>query len=378
MESYEIVATTFMGLEKVLSTEISKLGGKDIEVLKRAVKFSGDDALLYRSNLALRTALRVLVPICTFSAHDEHELYAETKSFSWENLINLDQTFAIDATISGSLFTHSKYVALKVKDAIVDRFREKSGERPNIDTEQPDVLLNVHINYDSVTISLDSSGTSLDRRGYRKNANEAPINEALAAGIILIANWYSEIPFYDPMAGSGTFSIEAAMIGTYTPPGLNRKFAFENWTDFNEPLFKQVREELVKKISKSKPKIFTRDIDAKNIELIKENAKNAGVLECLDIKEEDFFESNPVTYSGTLILNPPYNERIKLDNPEEYYALIGDTFKKNYAGFDAWIISSEKEALKRVGLRAEQKTDLMNGGLEARLQKYVLFAGKRF
>jgi putative N6-adenine-specific DNA methylase len=378
MESFEMVATTFMGLEKVLAKEIQDLGGTEIEIMKRAVKFGGDDALLYRSNMALRTALRVLVPICTFTAHDEHDLYNETKSFSWENLINLDQTFAIDATISGALFNHSKYVTLKVKDAIVDRYREKSGERPNIDTEQPDVLLNVHINYDSVTISLDSSGTSLDKRGYRKNANEAPINEALAAGIILTTAWTPDIPFYDPMAGSGTFSIEAAMIGTNTPPGLNRRFNFESWADFNPELFQKVKADLISRISKTKPQIFTRDIDSSNLSIIVENAKNAGVLECLDIKEEDFFASNAMSFSGLIVMNPPYNERIKLDNPEEFYSLIGDTFKKNYAGFDAWIISSEKEALKRVGLRAEQKTDLMNGGLEARLQKYVLFAGKRF
>jgi putative N6-adenine-specific DNA methylase len=378
MESYEMVATTFMGLEKILAKEIQDLGGTEIEIMKRAVKFAGDDAMLYRSNMALRTGLRILVPICTFSAYNEHDLYNETKSFSWENLINIDQTFAIDATISGALFTHSKYVALKVKDAIVDRYRDKSGERPNIDTENPDVLLNVHINYDSVTISLDSSGTSLDKRGYRKNANEAPINEALAAGILLTTAWTPDVPFYDPMAGSGTFSIEAAMIGTNTPPGLNRKFNFENWIDFDKETFKKVKEELIAKISKKKPQIFTRDIDESNIEIIKLNAKNAGVLEYLDLKTEDFFLSQAQSFNGVLVLNPPYNERIKIENPEEFYALLGDTFKKNYQGFDAWIISSEKEALKRVGLRAEQKTDLMNGGLEARLQKYVLFAGKRF
>ncbi len=373
-----MVATTFMGLEKVLAKEIKDLGGTEIEIMKRAVKFVGDDALLYRTNLALRTGLRVLVPICTFSASDEQDLYDETKSFSWENLINIEQTFAIDATISGSLFNHSKYVALKIKDAIVDRFREKLGSRPNIDTETPDIALNVHINYDQVQISLDASGLSLDRRGYRRNANEAPLNEVLAAGIILLTAWTPEIPFYDPMAGSGTFSIEAALIGTNTPPNLHRKFTFETWTDFDVELFEKVKADLESKISKTKPLIYTRDIDSKNLEIIKENAKNADVIDVLNIQEEDFFESKAISFSGLLIMNPPYNERMKIEKPEEFYALIGDTFKKNYTGFDAWIISSDKESLKRVGLRAEQKTDLMNGGLEARLQKYVLFAGKKF
>ncbi len=378
MNTYEMVATTFMGLEKVLAKEIKDLGGTEIELMKRAVRFTGDDELLYKANLALRTGLRVLVPICTFEASDEQDLYNETKSFSWENLISMEQTFAIDATISGSLFNHSKYVALKVKDAIVDRFREKLGARPNIDTETPDVALNVHINYDQVQISLDSSGKSLDRRGYRKNANEAPINEALAAGIILLSAWKPETAFYDPMAGSGTFSIEAALLGSHTPPNLNRTFTFETWTDFDSKLFEKVKTDLKSKITSNKLQIFTRDIDLKNLELISENAKNAGVLDKLDIQQEDFFESKALSFSGILVLNPPYNERIKIEDPDAYYALIGDTFKKNYAGFEAWIISSDKAALKRVGLRAEQKTDLMNGGLEARLQKYVLFAGKRF
>ena len=301
MNTYEMVATTFMGLEKVLAKEIKDLGGAEIEVMKRAVKFCGNDYLLYKTNLALRTGLRVLVPICTFEAADEQDLYDETKSFSWENLINMEQTFAIDATISGSLFNHSKYVALKVKDAIVDRFREKLGARPNIDTETPDVALNVHINYDQVSISLDASGKSLDRRGYRKNANEAPINEALAAGIILLTAWKPETPFYDPMAGSGTFSIEAALIGSNTPPNLNRNFTFETWTDFDSTLFEKVKADLRSKINTNKLQIFTRDIDAKNLEIITENAKNAGVLEYLDLKEEDFFESKALSFTGLLV-----------------------------------------------------------------------------
>jgi putative N6-adenine-specific DNA methylase len=366
MDKFEMVATTFMGLEKTLAQEILTLGGENIEILKRAVKFTGDDRLMYTANICLRTGLRVLVPLYDFEAVNEDELYDEVKRFQWEKIMKLEQTFAIDATISGSTFTHSKYVALKVKDAIVDRFRDKFGKRPDVGKENPDILLNVHINNENVTISLDSSGTSLDKRGYRKNANEAPINEALAAGIILISEWSAETPFYDPMAGSGTFSIEAAMIGTNTPPGLNRKFTFENWLDFDLPLFKEVWETLQKNIKKVDLQIFTSDLLTSNTKLIAENAKNAGMDEHIKISQEDFFESKPKTETGLIILNPPYNERMKIDNPEEFYAAIGDCFKKNYAGFNAWIISSDHASLKRVGLRAEQKTDLMNGGLEAR------------
>jgi putative N6-adenine-specific DNA methylase len=320
----------------------------------------------------------VLVPIMDFTAYNETELYNQIKEFSWEDILDLDQTFAIDTNTSGQAFKHSKYVALKAKDAIVDRFREKTGRRPDVGRERPDILLNIHINNEDVSISLDSSGQSLDKRGYRTNSNEAPINEVLAAGIILMTGWDATMPFYDPMAGSGTFSIEAALMGSNTAVGLNRNFAFQNWHDYNAKLYREVRESLQDARSTNPLQIFTSDLEAANIRHINTNAQRADMQDFINAKQVDFFESKPETETGILVINPPYNERMKIEDVEGFYATIGDTFKKNYAGFDAWIISSDRESLKRVGLRAEQKTDLMNGGLEARLQKYVLFLGKRF
>jgi putative N6-adenine-specific DNA methylase len=378
MNKYEIVATTFMGLEKTLASEIEKMGGENVEILKRAVKFAGDDRLLYTANLSLRTAIRVLVPVLDFTAYNETELYNQIKAFPWEDVMDLNQTFAIDTNTSGQAFKHSKYVALKAKDAIVDRFRENTGRRPDVGREMPDILLNIHINNEDVSISLDSSGQSLDKRGYRTNSNEAPINEVLAAGIILMTGWDASMPFYDPMAGSGTFSIEAALMGSNTAVGLNRNFAFQNWPDYNAKLYREVRETLQDARSTQPLQIFTSDLDPANIRHINTNAQRADMQDFINAKQADFFESKAETETGILIINPPYNERMKVEDVEGFYATIGDTFKKIYAGFDAWIISSDRESLKRVGLRAEQKTDLMNGGLEARLQKYVLFAGKRF
>jgi putative N6-adenine-specific DNA methylase len=377
MQKYEIVATTLMGLENVLIEELNGFGAENIEKLRRAVRFVGDDELLYKSNLSSRTALRFLVPIDDFSAENEAELYNNAKSFPWEKILHLNQTFSIDATISGNYFRHSQYVALKVKDAIADRFREKKGKRPDVDKENPDIVINIHVTGSEVVISLDATGLSLDRRGYRKKSNEAPINEVLAAGIILMSGWNAENPFYDPMAGSGTFSIEAALIGTHTPPNLNRKFCMQNWRDFDSALFNKVKAELKSQIVDPDLKIFARDLLSKNLEIIAENAELAGMDEYINLKKADFFETEPITENGILFLNPPYGERMKIEDVFDFYSRIGDTLKQKYAGFEAWMISSDKEAIKKVGLRGEQKIDLLNGGLDARLLKYELYKGKK-
>jgi putative N6-adenine-specific DNA methylase len=376
MAIYEQVATTLKGLEEVLADEIFELGGQDIEVLKRAVRFNGSDEILYKANLKLRTALRVLVPIYSFIAENEHDLYREIHEYPWENLMDNRNTFAIDAIVSGTTFTHSQYVALKTKDAIVDRFRNKTGERPSIDTKNPDLKINIHVNRQEISVSLDSTGISLDRRGYRTNANEAPINEALAAGIILLSGWDKKAPFLDPMAGSGTFSIEAAYIAANIPPGINRSFAFERWPDFNERLFDRVYDELKNQIVDPECKFFCSDITTESLGIIANNASNAGVEEYIQVKEADFFESSPSTENGFIFLNPPYGERLSLDNIKDFYERIGDTLKQQYAGFEAWIISSDHVALKVLGLRADKKIDLMNGGLDARLQQYKMFEGR--
>lgn len=377
MQKYEIVATTLMGLENILAQEIESLGGERTEKLRRAVRFLGDDELLYKANMQSRTAVRFLVPIDDFSAENETDLYNNAKSFPWEKVLHLSQTVSIDATISGNHFSNSHYVALKVKDAIADRFREKKGKRPDVGKENPDIVINIHVTGSEVVISLDSSGLSLDRRGYRKKSNEAPINEILAAGIILISGWNAHLPFYDPMAGSGTFSIEAALIATKTPPNLSRTFCFQNWRDFDSTLFNKVKAELKSQIVDPDLKIFARDILSKNLEIIAENAEIAGVDEYINLKKADFFGTEPSTDSGIVFLNPPYGERMKMDDVFDFYSRIGDTLKQKYAGFEAWMISSDKEAIKKVGLRGEQKIDLQNGGLDARLLKYELYRGKK-
>lgn len=372
-----MVATTLTGLEQTLAAEITDLGGERVKVLKRAVSYRGNDALLYKSNLALRTALRVLVPLTEFNAGNEDQLYYGIKDFPWEDIFSLRQTFAIDAVVSGTVFRHSQYVALKSKDAIVDRFRQKYGQRPGVDTKDPDIYLNIRVYDHKVTVSIDSSGISLDRRGYRKLSNEAPINEVLAAGILLMSGWKPSQPLVDPMAGSGTFGIEAALIGTGTPPGMNRTFAFQRWEEYDANLFEQIKFELSKKIRDTDLKIYSRDILPGNLDIISQNAENAGMDEHLSIRKEDFFESSPKEPGGVVVINPPYGERLRMADIDLFYKKLGDTLKQQYEGYDAWIISSDLNALKAVGLKAGFKADLMNGGLPARLVKYEMYRGSR-
>lgn len=372
-----MVATTLTGLEKTLAAEITDLGGEQVRVLKRAVSYAGDDALLYKSNLALRTAMRVLVPLTEFSAGNEERLYDGIRDFPWEDVFSLHQTFAIDAVVSGTVFRHSQYVALKSKDAIADRFRQKYGQRPGVDTKDPDIYLNIRVYDDNVTVSIDSSGLSLDRRGYRKVSNEAPINEVLAAGILLMSGWKPSQPLVDPMSGSGTFGIEAALIGTRTPPGMNRTFAFQRWEVYDANLFERIKFELSKNIRDTELKIYSRDILSKNMDIISQNVENAGMDEYLSIRKEDFFESSPKEPGGVVVINPPYGERLRMEDIELFYKRLGDTLKQRYEGYDAWIISSDLNALKTVGLKAGFKADLMNGGLPARLVKYEMYKGRR-
>ena len=355
MQKYEIVATTLMGLENVLLEELKSFGAENIEKLRRAIRFIGDDKLLFKANMLSRVAVRFLVPIDDFIAENENELYNNAKSFPWEKVLHINQTFSIDATISGNYFSNSHYVALKVKDAIADRFREKKGRRPDVGKGNPDILINVHVTGSEVVVSLDSSGVSLDRRGYRIKSNEAPINEVLAAGIILLSGWKADSPFYDPMAGSGTFSIEAALIGTKTPPNLNRSFCMQNWVDFDSTLYSKVKAELKSQIVEPELKIYARDIISKNLEVIGENAEMAGMDEYINLKKADFFETEPITENGILFLNPPYGERMKIDDLFDFYSRIGDTLKQKYAGFEAWMISSDKEAIKNAQLNANLK-----------------------
>lgn len=374
VEKYEMIATTLMGLENILAEEIKALRGERVTPLKRAVRFFGDDRLLYKANLSLRTALRILVPIEQFQAVNEDDLYRKIKRIQWEHIFSPSETFMITAVVSGGVFRHSKYVALKSKDAIADRFREKYSRRPSVDTDNPDFYIHLHVNRDQASVAIDSTGKSLDRRGYRQTTTEAPINEVLAAGIILMSGWKPDLPLFDPLAGSGTFSIEAALIGTQTPPNLNRSFAFQNWGDYDQNLFERAKFEVTQRIRDSSPlKIYTRDILTENIDAIASNAALAGVEDHLSLKKEDFFKSKPSVSRGMVFINPPYGERLRVSEIEAFYENLGNHLKNNYAGFDVWIISSDFRAMNAIHLRPSLRLEMMNGGLKVRLVKYELF-----
>ena len=373
MDRYEIIVKTLAGLEEVLMKEISELGGTNIKKLKRAVSFMGTDEHMINANLKLRTALSVLIPITEFKIYSEDDLYKAVYDMPWETIFGLKQTFAIKATVSGTLFTHSKYVALKTKDAIADRFRAKFGKRPYVDTYDADYQLVVHIQQSECSISLDSTGVSLDKRGYRLNANEAPINEVLAAGIIQMANWNLETDIYDLMSGSGTFGIEAAMLASKTPPGFRRSYAFQKWTDYDAVSFHSIKKQALDAIVTPKGKFYCSDIVTKNLSIIEENAQRAAIKEYLNIQKQDYFDTKVLGDDGIIFLNPPYGERMQQEEIGDFYKEIGDVLKNNFKNCEAWVVSSNMAAMKRFGLKAASRTQVFNGGLECKLNHYKLY-----
>ena len=376
---FTMIAKTFKGLEEVLAGEITSIGGNDIEIGRRAVTFTGDKSMLYRANLWLRTASRVLVPIATFRAGDADEVYNEVKQIDWEQYMDLTTTFSIDATVYSETFKHSRYVTYKVKDAIADRFNEKYGKRPSVRITEPDLYINVHIADRTVTISLDSSGDSLHKRGWRVANTEAPINEALAAGMLLLAGWNGQSDLYDPMCGSGTILIEAALIALNIPPGIFHKhFAFENWKDFNKDLFETVSED------DSDEREFTHHIYGSDagfyaVQAALKNVRSAGVQKYIDVKQIRLEEiRHEQGAQGALVLiNPPYGERLGQDkNIMDLYANIGKALKFQFTGATAWIISGNEEALKCIGLKPAKKIHLLNGEIECLYNQYELFQGE--
>ncbi|MBI5219394.1 MAG: class I SAM-dependent RNA methyltransferase [Bacteroidia bacterium] len=377
MKIFEIIATTLFGLEEILAAELRELGAADIEILNRAVKYKGNQALLYKSNLHLRTAVNILKPIATFYAENEQQLYDNIRKIRWDDYFSAEKTFAIDGSSHGAIFTHSLYVALKSKDAIVDQFREKYGTRPSVDIEDPDLRINVHITDKTVVVSLDSSGSSLGKRNYRLARTQAPISEVLAAGIILLTGWDKKCDFIDPMCGSGTFSIEAALLATNIPPGRLRNFGFETWNDFNPALWNEIKREADSRIKPPGAKIIARDIDKKALDIAIPNATRAGVKDFISFETYDFFQTQHDSGQGLVLMNPPYGERLKIDEIISFYKDIGSRLKHFYHGCDAWIISSNYEALKHFGLRTSRKIKLFNGSLECRLQKYELYMGSK-
>ncbi len=373
-----MVAKTLFGFEDILAKEITQLGGMEVTKGVRNVSFVGDKGFMYKANLGLRTAIKILKPIRSFRVTSEQDLYNQVKKIKWETFLKADGSLAIDATVHSNVFKHSKYIALKTKDAVVDRFREISGERPNIDLRFPDLKVNVHIDRQRCTISLDTSGESLHRRGYKLATNIAPINEVLAAGLVMLSGWDGQSDFMDPMCGSGTILAEAAMIACNIPPNLMRKeFAFERWQDWDVDLFETIEESLLKKTRDFHYKIYGYDKSPSAVRKAKENIKNAHLEDFITIKHEDFFKTQKAGDEKLhMVFNPPYGERLDI-NMEAFYADIGSTLKHGYPNTDAWFITSNLEALKHIGLRPSRKIKLFNAKLESRLVKYEMYAGSR-
>ncbi|MDO5638174.1 MAG: THUMP domain-containing protein [Myroides sp.] len=378
MENFKMVAKTFFGFEEILANELIKLGAQRVEQGTRMVSFYGDKGFMYKANLALRTPLKILKPIKQFKVFNENSLYKGVQSIDWTDYISVHQSFVIDATIFSEQFNHSQFVALKSKDAIVDQFKEKYNARPNIDKEHPDLKINIHIQQDLCTVSLDTSGASLHHRGYRTATNIAPINEVLAAGILLLSGWKGQSNFLDPMCGSGTFLVEAAMIACNIPANINRKeFAFEKWRDWDAELFDKVEESLLKKIVDFPYDIVGYDKAPSAVIKAKDNARNANLDDYISVQQQNFFETEKQGDEPLhIVFNPPYGERLDIDL-ERFYREIGDTLKQSYPGTNAWFITGNLEALKFVGLKPSRKIKLFNGKLESRLVKYEMYAGSK-
>ena len=376
--NFKMVAKTLFGFEDLLVKELQNLGAQSIKAGVRNVSFVGDKGFLYKANLALRTAIKILKPLKTFRVVNEDDLYRQVNKMPWEDYLSEKGSLAIDATIHSKQFTHSKYIALKTKDAIVDRFRDIKGERPNIDLRFPDLKVNIHIDRQLCTVSLDSSGESLHRRGYKTATNIAPINEVLAAGLVMLSGWDGQSDFMDPMCGSGTIPIEAAMIACNIPPNLMRKeFAFERWQDWDVDLFETIEESLLKKTRDFHHKIIGYDKSPSAVRKANDNVKNANLDDFIIIKHEDFFKTRKGGEDHLhMLFNPPYGERLDI-NMEAFYGDIGATLKHNYPGTNAWFITSNMEALKHIGLRPSRKIKVFNAKLESKLLKYEMYAGSK-
>ena len=378
-KDFKMTATTLKGLEGVLAEELKKLGAQDIKEGIRSVTYRGDNGFLYKSNIALRTAIRILKPIRTCKIYDEEDLYEAIQKIKWEKYLDVKGTFAIAAVVNSKNFTsNSHYIALKSKDAVADYFRHKYSKRPNVDLDYPDVKIHVHIQKDWCTISLDSSGDSLHKRGYRSATNIAPINEVLAAGLVLLSGYSGEENFIDPMCGSGTILIEACMFACNIPANINRKqFAFERWKDYDEDLYFTIQDSLLKKITNSHFKIMGFDKAPSAVSKAQQNVKNANLDEFIGVHHINFFNSTKEVFGNTTILfNPPYGERLNID-VNEFYTKIGDTLKNNYPNSTAWMITSDMQALKHVGLRTSKRIELKNADLDCKFVKYELYEGTR-
>lgn len=377
MKEFKIIAKTFKGLEEVVAKELVNLGADEVQIERRAVSCKGNKAFLYKANLHCRTASRFLVPIANFEAKNADEVYEQVKKINWELYLDLNTSFSIDSTVFSDLFTHSKFVAYRVKDAIVDQFSEKFGKRPSVSITNPDLMINVHIAQTHCTISVDSSGESLHKRGYRNSQTEAPINEALAAGMLLLAGWDGKTNFIDPMCGSGTFLIEAALIALNIPPGIFRKsFGFEKWRDFDKELF----DELYNDDSYERDfnfKIIGSDVSPQAIKVAEQNIKSAGLSKFIELKTVGINDVEIPEGNWLMVTNPPYGERLQSEDLFGLYENIGRMLKFKFAGNQAWVISSDERCLFKIGLKPSQKIPLLNGDLDCFYCHYEIFSGKR-
>lgn len=376
-EMYTFVAKTFKGLEDLLAEELKTIGATQVEKQNRAVTFYGDKAMMYRANYHLRTAINILKPIAEFTAETEDDLYKEIGRISWSQYMSVEDTFSVTAVTFSNIFKHSKYVSLKIKDAIVDQFRRRQGKRPDVNTTSPDLKINIHIAENKCTLLLDSSGDPLFKRGYRKQTNKAPINEVLAAAMVKLSGWDMKTDLFDPMCGSGTILIEAAMMAYNIAPGTFRtKFGFENWNDFDSELFDEIAEESFNEVD-FKHSIYGSDISPVNIKITEANLQQAFLNKKIKVKPQNFFDSKPESSDAYIISNPPYGERMQPEDLKIFYQKIGDKLKVDYPGYTAWLIGSNADVMKFIGLKPTQKITLFNGPLECTYRKYELYEGSQ-
>ena len=375
-DRFDMVAKTFLGLEGVLADELRALGAEDVTEGNRVVYFKGDKEMLYRANFACRTAVRVLKPFLTLKSTSADDLYEQLKGFDWEQLLKVDTTFAIDATVYSENFNNSRFVTYRVKDAIADYFNDKYGKRPSIRLDNPEIRLDVHISGRDVTLSLDSSGDPLFKRGWRVAQTDAPINEVLAAGIILLSGWDGKTDLIDPMCGSGTFLIEAALIAANIAPGVYRDhYAFQQWPDYDEELFDKIYNDDSKE-REFTHKIYGSDIEGKAIAIARANVKSAGLNKYIELERRDFRDIAIVPEKGTIISNPPYGVRLKMEDIDQFYRDLGTQFKHTFMGYNVWLVCSDKEQSFKIGLKPSVRYALNNGGLDCELLEFVIFDGK--
>jgi len=374
----KFVAKTLYGLEKVLAEELISLGASDVEAVNRAVLFKGDKKLLYKVNYCVRTALSVLMPVADFRIRSKDDLYKGGSKVEWDKFLGVDDTFSIAPVVNSPHFGHTGYAGLILKDSIADYFRNKCGSRPSVDSNDPKVLINLHISNDTVTISIDSSVIPLFKRGYRQEQAVAPLNEVLAAGILMISGWNASATLTDPMCGSGTIPIEAGLIACKIPPGKFRKFfGFQRWNDYDEDMFKMVKNEADSQIGPSAVKIFGSDISEQTLVQARSNVAIAGLNDVISMEVADFKDLKTIDNQGFVFLNPPYGQRLNPEEIDQLYSMIGSTLKHNFAGTTAWLITSNKESLKNVGLKPKEKHTLFNGALECILLKYEMYQGTK-